>query len=205
MFVSNHPIPPAIVIDTARIASAPLFADLPAAELEALAGAMGEAEVDAGTEVVTVDESGSTVYLIEAGEAEVIGAGGPLSVALGPGDTFGEIGLLLTAETNRHGRRPTPMKLPRSPSRTSNASGNRSRSSSARFAASASSAPRGSPPSRRVSARRGAAPVPQFSGERTLAHASGRCCPPCSPHIRSAGSPRGLRHAVGSSRRCGVW
>ena len=83
MFVSNHPIQPAIVIDTARIASAPLFADLPAAELEALAGAMGEAEVDAGTEVVTVDESGSTVYLIEAGEAEVIGAGGPLSVALG--------------------------------------------------------------------------------------------------------------------------
>ena len=58
---------------------------------------MGEAEVDAGTEVVTVDESGSTVYLIEAGEAEVIGAGGPLSVALGPGDTFGEIGLLPTA------------------------------------------------------------------------------------------------------------
>src|SRR6185436_174723 len=56
-----------------------------------------------------------------------------------------------------------------SPSRTSNASRDRSRSSSAPCAASASSAPRGSPPSRRVSARRGAAPVPQLSGERTLA------------------------------------
>jgi CRP-like cAMP-binding protein len=73
---------------------------------------MGEAEVDAGTEVVTVDESGSTVYVIEAGEAEVTGASGPSSVALGPGDTFGEIGLLLTA-----GKRTatvvarTPMKL----------------------------------------------------------------------------------------------
>jgi hypothetical protein len=97
MLVSNHPIPSAVVIDTARIASAPLFANLPAAELEELAGAMGEAEVDAGTEIVTIDESGSTVYVIEAGEAEVIGAGGPLPVALGPGDTFGEIGLLLTA------------------------------------------------------------------------------------------------------------
>jgi hypothetical protein len=97
MFVSNHPIPPAVVIDTARIASAPLFADLPASELEALAGAMGEAEVDAATEVVTVDESGSTVYLIESGEAEVVGAGGPTPVTLGPGDTFGEIALLLTA------------------------------------------------------------------------------------------------------------
>jgi hypothetical protein len=97
MFVSNHPIPPAEVIDPARIASAPLFADLPTGELEQLAGAMGEADVDAGTEVVTVDESGSTVYLIEAGEAEVVDAGGPTPVALGPGDTFGEIGLLLTA------------------------------------------------------------------------------------------------------------
>jgi CRP-like cAMP-binding protein len=73
---------------------------------------MGEADVDAGTEVVTVDESGSTVYLIEEGEADVIDAGGSPSVALGPGDTFGEIGLLLTA-----GRRTatvvarTPMKL----------------------------------------------------------------------------------------------
>ena len=97
MFVSNHPIPPAVVVDTSRISSAPLFADLPAAELEGLAAAMGEAEVDAGTEVVTVDESGSTVYLIEEGEAEVIGAGGPTPVVLGPGDTFGEIALLLTA------------------------------------------------------------------------------------------------------------
>jgi hypothetical protein len=112
MFVSNHPIPPAGVIDTARIASAALFADLPTAELEELAGAMGEAEVDAGTEVVTVDESGSTVYLIEAGEAEVIGTGSPVPVTLAQGDTFGEIGLLLTA-----GQRTatvvarTPMKL----------------------------------------------------------------------------------------------
>jgi hypothetical protein len=97
LFVSNHPIPPAAVIDVSRIASAPLFADLPAAELDTLAGAMGEAEVDAGTEVVTVDESGSTVYVIEEGEAEVLGAGGPTPVTLGPGDTFGEIALLLTA------------------------------------------------------------------------------------------------------------
>jgi hypothetical protein len=97
MFVSNHPIPSAVAIGTTRIARAPLFADLPPAELEELAGAMGEAEVDAGTEIVTIDESGSTVYLIEAGEAEVIGAGSESPVTLGPGDTFGEIGLLLTA------------------------------------------------------------------------------------------------------------
>ena len=112
MFVSNHPIPPAVVIDTTRIASAPLFSDLPTAELGELARAMGEAEVDAGTELVTVDESGSTVYLIEEGTADVIGLAGPTPVTLRPGDTFGEIALLLTA-----GQRTatvvarTPMKL----------------------------------------------------------------------------------------------
>jgi FAD binding domain/Cyclic nucleotide-binding domain len=111
MFVSNHPIPPAVVIDAARIASAPLFVDLPAAELDALSAAMGEAEVDAGTEVVTVDESGTTVYLIEEGKAEVIGAGGPTPVLLGPGDTFGEIALLLTGERTATVVARTPMRL----------------------------------------------------------------------------------------------
>ena len=111
MFVSNHPIPPAVVIDAARIASAPLFVDLPAAELDALAAVMGEAEVDAGTEVVTVDESGTTVYLIEEGEAEVLGAGGPAPVTLGPGDTFGEIALLLTGERTATVVARTPMRL----------------------------------------------------------------------------------------------
>ena len=111
LFVSNHPIPPAAVIDVARIASAPLFVDLPIAELDALAAAMGEAEVDAGTEVVTVDESGTTVYLIEEGEAEVIGAGGPTPVTLGPGDTFGEIALLLTGERTATVVARTPMRL----------------------------------------------------------------------------------------------
>ena len=97
MFISNHPIPPAVVVDTSRISSARQFADLPAAELQALAAAMGEAEVDAGTEVVTVDESGSTVYLIEEGQVEVIGTRSTTPVLLGPGETFGEIALLLRA------------------------------------------------------------------------------------------------------------
>ena len=73
---------------------------------------MGEAEVDAGTEVVTVDESGSTVYLIEEGEAEVLGVGGPTPVTLGPGGTFGEIALLLTAgERTATVVARTPMRL----------------------------------------------------------------------------------------------
>jgi hypothetical protein len=111
MFVSNHPIPPAVVIEVERIASAPIFVDLPAVELDALAAAMGEVELDAGTEVVTVDESGTTVYLIEEGEADVINAGGRTPLTLGPGDTFGEIALLLTGERTATVVARTPMRL----------------------------------------------------------------------------------------------
>ena len=110
VFVSNHPIPPATVIDVARIASGPLLAELPAAELDELAAAMGETEIDAGTEVVTIDDSGTTVYLIEEGEAEVMGDTGSLG-ALGPGDTFGEIALLLTGRRTATVVALTPMKL----------------------------------------------------------------------------------------------
>jgi hypothetical protein len=111
MFVSNHPIPAAIVIEVARLANTPIFADLPAAELDALAATMGEVELDPGTEVVSLDDSGSTVYLIEEGEADVINPGGPTPPPLGPGDTFGEIALLLTGERTATVMARTPMKL----------------------------------------------------------------------------------------------
>ncbi len=111
VFVSNHPIPPAAVIDPARIARAPVFAELPAAELDELAAAVGEAEVEAGTEVTTTDESGTTVYLIEEGNAEVTGTGDPTPIELGPGDAFGEIGLLLTGRRTATVVARTPMRL----------------------------------------------------------------------------------------------
>ncbi|HEX4519644.1 MAG TPA: FAD-binding protein [Gaiellaceae bacterium] len=111
VFVANHPIPPAAVIDPARLASAPLFSELPAAELDELAAVMGEAEVEAATEVTTADESGTTVYLIEEGSAGVTGTGGPTPIELGPGDTFGEIGLLLTGQRTATVVARTPMRL----------------------------------------------------------------------------------------------
>jgi CRP-like cAMP-binding protein len=51
------------------------------------------------------------VHEIEEGEAEVIGAGGPAPVTLGPGDTFGEIALLLTGERTATVVARTPMRL----------------------------------------------------------------------------------------------
>ena len=98
-------------MDSTRIGAFPLFADLPDAELDALAEAMTEVGVDAGVEVVTLDDYGTAVYFIEEGEAAVRTDSGEESRALGPGDWFGEIGLLLTGQRTATVASRTPMRL----------------------------------------------------------------------------------------------
>ena len=72
---------------------------------------MREVEVDAGAEVVTLDDYGTAIYFIEQGEADVRTDGGEASHALAPGDTFGEIALLLTGERTATVVARTPMRL----------------------------------------------------------------------------------------------
>jgi CRP-like cAMP-binding protein len=98
-------------VDTSQIAAFPVFADLPAAELEELAAAMSEVEVEAGAKVMTLDDYGSAIYFIEQGEADVLAEGGEAPQALGPGDTFGEIALLLTGQRTATVVARTPMRL----------------------------------------------------------------------------------------------
>jgi CRP-like cAMP-binding protein len=98
-------------VDTDRIARFPVLADLPATELDELAGAMSELEVKAGAEVVTLDDYGTSIYFIEEGEADVFTDGGESTQALGPGDTFGEIALLLTGYRTATVVSRTPMRL----------------------------------------------------------------------------------------------
>jgi CRP/FNR family transcriptional regulator, cyclic AMP receptor protein len=100
-----------VVVDTSRIAAFLDFADLPANELNELAGAMNEVEIEAGANVVTLDDYGTAVYFIEQGKADVLGDGGEATEALGPGDTFGEIGLLLTGQRTATVVARTPMRL----------------------------------------------------------------------------------------------
>jgi CRP-like cAMP-binding protein len=100
-----------MVMDTSRIAAFPIFADLPAAELDELAAAMNEAEIEAGAKVITDDDYGTAVYFIEQGEADVLTDGSEATQALGPGDTFGEIGLLLTGQRTATVMARTPMRL----------------------------------------------------------------------------------------------
>jgi CRP-like cAMP-binding protein len=98
-------------VDTSRIASFPLFADLPETELDELATAVNELEVEAGATVTTLDGYGTSIYFIEQGEAAVLTDSGESTPALGPGDTFGEIAPLLTGQRTATVAARTPMRL----------------------------------------------------------------------------------------------
>ena len=99
------------LVDTSRIAAFPVFADLPAAELDELAAAMSEVDIEADANVVTLDDYGTAIYFIEEGEADALGEGGEPIQRLGPGDTFGEIALVLTGQRTATVVARTPMRL----------------------------------------------------------------------------------------------
>jgi CRP-like cAMP-binding protein len=98
-------------VETSRIAAFLVLADLPAAELDELAAAMKEVEVEAGTKVITLDDYGTAIYFVEQGEADVLTDGGEATQTLGPGDTLGEIALLLTGQRTATVVARTPMRL----------------------------------------------------------------------------------------------
>ena len=98
-------------MDADRLAAFPVFAELPAAELDEVAAAVREVEVDAGATLTTLDDYGAAIFLVEQGEADVQSDSGEATEALGPGDTFGEIALLLTGERTATVVARTPMRL----------------------------------------------------------------------------------------------
>ena len=98
-------------MDTSRLAAFLVLADLPAAELDELTAAMSEVEVNAGAKVITLDDYGTAIYFIEQGQADVLTEGGEATQSLGPGDTLGEIALILTGERTATVVARTPMRL----------------------------------------------------------------------------------------------
>jgi len=99
------------VVDTSRLAAFSVFADLPAAELDEVAAAIREVDVEADAKVVTVDDYGTAIYFIEQGEADVLIDGSEATQRLGPGDTFGEIALVLTGQRTATVVARPPMRL----------------------------------------------------------------------------------------------
>ena len=98
-------------VDARRIAAFLDFADLPAEELEELAATVSEVEIEAGAKVITLDDYGTAIYFIEQGYADVLDDDGDATNSVGPGDAFGEIGLLLTGQRTASVVASTPMRL----------------------------------------------------------------------------------------------
>jgi CRP/FNR family cyclic AMP-dependent transcriptional regulator len=80
-------------LDASRLKSLPLFQDVPDEELSQIAPFAEEVAVQEGTHLVEEGDFSYEFMAIEEGTAEVLRAGEHVA-DLGPGDFFGEIGLL---------------------------------------------------------------------------------------------------------------
>jgi CRP/FNR family transcriptional regulator, cyclic AMP receptor protein len=97
-------------LDASRLKSIPLFADVSEDELGQVATFAQEVSVEAGRELVREGDFSYEFMLIEEGEAEV-SREGEYVADLGPGDFFGEMGLLEKTLRNATVRAKTPMLL----------------------------------------------------------------------------------------------
>ena len=97
-------------MDASQLKSLPLFADVPDEELAQIAGFAQEVNVDQGRELVREGDFSYEFMAIEDGEAEVTREGQHVA-DLGPGDFFGEMGLLEKTLRNATVTAKTPMKL----------------------------------------------------------------------------------------------
>jgi CRP/FNR family cyclic AMP-dependent transcriptional regulator len=97
-------------VDPNRLRSLPLFADLSDEELSEVATFAQEISVEAGRELVREGDFSYEFMAIEEGEAEVTRHGEHVA-DLGPGDFFGEMGLLEKTLRNATVTAKTPMQL----------------------------------------------------------------------------------------------
>jgi CRP-like cAMP-binding protein len=76
-----------------RLASLTLFADLPLPQVESIAHRFDEQVFAAGQRILRTGLTGGGLYVIVEGEA-IVRIGGKERVRFGPGEVFGEIGVL---------------------------------------------------------------------------------------------------------------
>jgi CRP/FNR family cyclic AMP-dependent transcriptional regulator len=97
-------------VDPGRLKSIPLFADTSDEELAQIAAFAQEISVEADRVLVREGDFSYEFMAIEEGEAEVT-RGGEHVADLGPGDFFGEMGLLERTLRNATVTARTPMQL----------------------------------------------------------------------------------------------
>jgi CRP/FNR family cyclic AMP-dependent transcriptional regulator len=97
-------------LDASRLSSIPLFEEVGEEELAQIAPFATEVSVEEGRELVREGDFSYEFMAIEKGEAEVT-RGGDHVADLGPGDFFGEMGLLERTLRNATVTAKTPMRL----------------------------------------------------------------------------------------------
>ena len=97
-------------MDEAKLRDIPLFAKLSRKQRKALALRADEVDVQPGRLVCRKGDSANELYVIEEGTAKVVRDEQYLD-ELGPGDFFGEMGLLDDSPRNAHVLATTPMTL----------------------------------------------------------------------------------------------
>jgi CRP-like cAMP-binding protein len=93
-----------------RLAELPLFEGLDDESLRTVSKAAQEVSVQDGAELVREGDYSYNLTVIDDGQAEVV-HDGEVVATLGPGDVFGEIGVLRKGMRNATVRATTPMRL----------------------------------------------------------------------------------------------
>jgi CRP/FNR family transcriptional regulator, cyclic AMP receptor protein len=97
-------------VDRARIAAVPLFAELSDPDVDRLAEAATEIELESGAALTAEGEFGHALYIVETGTADVHQDGGVVG-SVGPGDVVGEIAVLSSGRRTATVVATSPMKL----------------------------------------------------------------------------------------------
>jgi CRP/FNR family cyclic AMP-dependent transcriptional regulator len=98
------------LMDAARLAGMPLFADLDGEARAEVAARVNEVTVEADATLALQGDNAYELFVIEEGEAEVRRDGETIAT-LREGDVFGEIGVLVTGTRRATVVATTPMRL----------------------------------------------------------------------------------------------